>query len=169
MNNDFLLRWFALPEKLRWLSLLGLLLGLALIVHWLSITPARAQQQQARREAAQQRQQYQRQLTPLLRQPGLQSLELRNQQRLKEMVRDGEPFSLYTLLRRSGGELEQWRPGARESQLQLWLNWQQLKQLFAYLIACEPAPALTAFTVRRKDARLQATFHLAFDDEISRD
>lgn len=42
MNNDFLLRWFALPEKLRWLSLLGLLLGLALIVHWLSITPARS-------------------------------------------------------------------------------------------------------------------------------
>ncbi|AUX91958.1 hypothetical protein [Mixta gaviniae] len=167
MKSELLLRWLLLPATLRWLSLAGVLFGVALATHRFAIVPARTQQQQAQHDARQQRQHYQHQLAALLQQSGLSQLQLRNQQQLEAMVRDGEPFSLYTLLQHSGGELEQWRPGGRESQLRLRLSWPQLKQIFAYLAACEPTPTVTAFTVQRQDARLHATFLLAFDDEIS--
>ncbi|GLR07817.1 hypothetical protein COO59_10395 [Mixta theicola] len=169
MKNEILLRWLLMPAKWRWLSLTGLLAGVVLLASYGWIAPAHGERQRLRDNTQQQLLRYQRLLAPLLRQPALQKLQLRNQQMLDDMVREGQPFSLYTLLQRSGGELEQWHPDRRDSQLKLWLDWSQLKQLFAYLVICEPAPALTSFVVQRKAERLHATFHLAFDDEIPLD
>jgi pilus assembly protein HofO len=169
MKNEFLLRWLLMSEMLRWLTLLGLLVAVTLTVSSLWITPVEAQLRQLQQETRQQQRHYRQRLTHLLNQSGLQQLQARNQQLLDEMVREGRPFSLYTLLQHSGSELDQWMPGDRESLLQLWLSWAQLKALFAYLIACEPAPTLNAFNVQRKEARLYATFHLAFDKPASLD
>lgn len=167
MENETLLRWLLMPVKWRWLTLIGLLAGVLLLANYGWIAPARDEQLRVQDRLQQQQQRYQQLLTPLLQQPALQTVQWRNQQMLEEIVRTGQPFSLYTLLQRSGGELEQWHPDQRNSQLALWLEWPQLKQLFAYLVICEPAPVLTSFMVQRKAERLYTTFHLAFDDEIS--
>lgn len=167
MENETLLRWLLMPAKWRWLTLFGLLASVLLLANYGWIAPARHEQLRSQDRLQQQRQRYQQLLTPLLHQPALQTVQLRNQQMLEEIVRTGQPFSLYTLLQRSGGELEQWHPDQRNSQLGVWLEWPQLKQLFAYLVICEPAPMLTSFIVQRKAERLYATFHLAFDNEIS--
>lgn len=166
MKNEILLRWLLMAEKWRWLSLIGLLAGVILLAAQMCLVPAYREQHHWQDAVMQQRLRYQQLLAPLQQQPALQLVQKRNQQLLDEIVRKGEPFSLYALLQRSGGELEQWRPGPHDSQLQLWLEWPQLKRLFAYLNACEPAPVLTAFTVQHKAERLYATFHLGFDDEL---
>ncbi|QHM77176.1 hypothetical protein C7M52_03172 [Mixta theicola] len=165
MENEFLLRWLLMAERLRWLSLPAVLLTMALAVNALWIGPLKAQLRQLQQETTLQQRQYRQRLTLLLNQAGLQQLQARNQQLLDEMVRAGRPFSLYTLLQRSGSELEQWLPGERESELRLWLSWPQLQALFAYLAGCEPAPLLNSFTVQRKEARLYATFYLAFEQQ----
>jgi hypothetical protein len=167
MKNEILLRWLLMSEKLRWLSLAGLLTGIALLAGYIWLLPVYRQLHHLQHQVIQQQLRYQQILTPLRQQPALQALQMRNQQLLEEIVREGRPFSLHGLLQHSGGELEQWQPGRQDSQLQLWLEWPQLKALFAYLVACEPAPALTSFIVQRKADRLHATFHLAFDDENS--
>lgn len=166
MDNENLLRWLLWPAKWRWLSLFGLLAGVGLLAGYGWITPAHGEQQRLEEKMQQQRLRYHRLLTPLWRQPALHAVEARNQQLLDDIVREGQPFSLYTLLQRSGGELAQWHPDRRDSQLEIWLDWTQLKQLFAYLAMCEPAPILTSFIVQRKAERLYAAFHLAFDDEM---
>lgn len=167
MKNEILLRWLLMSEKLRWLSMTGLLAGIVLLASYFWILPACRQLHQIQHQVIQQQQRYQKVLTSLRQQPALQALQMRNQQLLEEMVREGQPFSLYGLLQQSGGELEQWQPDRQDKQLQLWLAWPQLKALFAYLAVCEPAPALTSFIVQRKADRLHAIFHLAFDNETS--
>lgn len=165
MGNDTLVRWLLMPAKWRWLTLFGLVVGTGLLADYGWIAPARNEQQRIEKKWQQQQLRYHRLLAPLMQQPTLQALEMRNRQLLDDIVREGRPFSLYTLLQRSGGELEQWLPDRRDSQLALWLDWTQLKQLFAYLAICEPAPILTSFILQRKSERLYAAFHLAFDDE----
>ena len=167
MKNEMLLRWLSMAEKWRWLTLAGLLAGILLLACLLWLAPAWRQQRHQQAEALQQQQGYQQLLAPLRHLPALQAIQTRNQQLLDDMVRAGAPFSLYTLLQRSGGELDRWQPASRDSQLQLWLEWPQLRQLFAYLAACEPAPALKAFTVQHKAERLYATFQLELNDDAS--
>ena len=169
MKNELLLRWLLITEQRRWVSVIGLLAGIALLASCWWLVPARAEQQLLQKEAIRQQLYYRQLLMPLREQPALQALQRRNQQMLANIVREGAPFSLYTLLQRSGGELEQWQPDRQDSQLQLWLSWPQLKLVFAYLAACEPAPALVSFHVQRKEDRLHATFHLVFDHEASLD
>ncbi|MGD8164067.1 hypothetical protein [Pantoea sp. FN0307] len=169
MNHDIVLRWLLMPAKWRWVSLMGLLTSVVLLAVYLWIAPARAGQLRLQDKTQQQQLHYQRLLAPLWQQPALQKIEMRNQQLLAEIVRQGQPFSLYTLLKHSGGELANWHPDRQTSQLELWLDWSQLKRLFAYLVSCEPAPILTSFIVQRKADRLHATFHLAFDNETPLD
>ena len=165
MKNELLTRWLQLTEKWRWLSLFGLLAGATLAMAQFCLTPTYRAGLDWQKQAAQQQAHYQQRLAPLWQPPSLQALQARNQQLLDELVSKGEPFSLYTLLERSGGELDQWHPGAQESQFQLWLEWPQLKRLFSYLLACDPAPLLTSFIVQHKAERLYATFHLRFDHD----
>ena len=169
MENEYLLRWLLLPTKWRWLSLLGLLAGTGGLASYGWIGPAQDEQQRTQEKAQQQQRRYRQLLAPLLQSPALQTVEARNRQLLEEMVREGQPFSLYALLQRSGGELEQWHPDRRDGRLELWLEWAQLKRLFDYLAACRPAPVLISFMVQPRANRLYAAFHLAFDDEIPAD
>jgi len=164
MISRWLYRWCSLAFWLRTL-LIAAAVGLAALTFWQGWQ--RPLQQKIVQLSGQQRQEAKR--YRLLTEQFIKSASLTQTEaeiaRLQQALRPTaqQPFSLLSLTKAAGGNLQSWQPNAQGGELTLALSWEQAQALFRYLSEQQAAIDFPLFSLKRVNEQLLLKMVLRYD------